>query len=118
MQFTLGITGDLLTNEGNPCFGGRPLEALYKQKKILVEWMDPNIKILSEKETSKYDAILFDTYGDEDYGNFVWFAVNKANKGCKITWYNPKDSDMQVKLNKFAVDYKRAGGDLNLGFTT
>ena len=31
--------------------------------------------------------------------------------------YNPKDSDMQVKLNKFAVDYKRAGGDLNLGFT-
>ena len=32
--------------------------------------------------------------------------------------YNPKDSDMQVKLNKFAVDYKRAGGELNLGFTT
>ena len=32
--------------------------------------------------------------------------------------YNPKDSDMQVKLNKFAVDFKRAGGDLNLGFTT
>ena len=32
--------------------------------------------------------------------------------------YDPKDSDMQVKLNKFAVDYKRAGGDLNLGFTT
>ena len=31
--------------------------------------------------------------------------------------YNPKDSDMQVKLNKFAVDYKRAGGDLNLGVT-
>ena len=30
--------------------------------------------------------------------------------------YNPKDSDMQVKLNKFAVDYKRAGGDLKLGF--
>ena len=31
--------------------------------------------------------------------------------------YNPEDSDMQVKLNKFAVDYKRAGGDLDLGFT-
>jgi len=31
--------------------------------------------------------------------------------------YNPKDSDIQVKLNKFAVDYKRAGGDLNLGVT-
>ena len=31
--------------------------------------------------------------------------------------YNPKDGDMQIKLNKFAVDYKRAGGDLDLGFT-
>ena len=31
--------------------------------------------------------------------------------------YDPKDSDMQIKLNKFAVDYKRAGGDLNVGFT-
>ena len=31
--------------------------------------------------------------------------------------YNPKDSDMQVKLNKFAVDYKRAGGDLKIGVT-
>ena len=45
MQFTLGITGDLLTNEGNPCFGVQPLKALYKEKKILVEWMDPNIQI-------------------------------------------------------------------------
>ena len=31
--------------------------------------------------------------------------------------YNPKDSDMQVKLNKFAVDYKRAGGDLKIDVT-
>ena len=31
--------------------------------------------------------------------------------------YNPKDSDMQVKLNKFAVDYERAGGDLKIGVT-
>ena len=31
------------------------------RKKILVEWMDPNIKILSEKETSKYDAILLNS---------------------------------------------------------
>ena len=31
--------------------------------------------------------------------------------------YNPKDSDMQVKLNKFAVDYKRAGGDLKMDVT-
>ena len=58
MHFTLGISGDLLTNKGNPCFGVQPLEALYKEKKILVEWMDPGIQILSEKETTKYDAIL------------------------------------------------------------
>lgn len=31
--------------------------------------------------------------------------------------FNPKDSDMQVKLNKFAVDYKRAGGDLKMSVT-
>ena len=52
MQFTLGISGDLLTNEGDPCFGVQPLEDLYKEKKILVEWMDPSIQILSEKETT------------------------------------------------------------------
>ena len=58
MQFTLGITGDLLTNDGNPCFGEEPLETICKEKNILLEWMEPNIKVLSEKETSKYDAIL------------------------------------------------------------
>ena len=61
MQFTLGISSDLLTNEGNPCFGKQPLKALYKEKEIHVEWMDPSIKILSEKETSKYDAILLNS---------------------------------------------------------
>ena len=61
MKFTVGITSDLLTRDGNPCFGEQPLKALYQEKKILVEWMDPNIKILSEKETSKYDAILLNS---------------------------------------------------------
>jgi len=53
MQYTLGISADLLTNKGNPCFGEEPLKALYKEKKILVEWMEPGIQILSEKETTK-----------------------------------------------------------------
>ena len=48
MQFTLGISSDLLTNEGKPCFGEKPLEKLHK-KDIHVEWMEPNIQILSEK---------------------------------------------------------------------
>ena len=33
MEFTIGITGDLLTNEGSPCFGEQPLKAIYKEKK-------------------------------------------------------------------------------------
>ena len=61
MQFTLGISGDLLTNDGNPCFGEEPLRLLYKEKKILCEWMEPSIQVLSEKETSKYDAILLNS---------------------------------------------------------
>ena len=32
MQFSLGISSDLLTNEGNPCFGEQPLQVLYKKK--------------------------------------------------------------------------------------
>ena len=50
MQFFLGISSDLLTNEGKPCFGEKPLEVIYNEKTILVEWMDPSIQILSEKE--------------------------------------------------------------------
>ena len=61
MQFIIGISSDLLTNEGKPCFGEQPLEGIYKEKKILFEWMEPNIQVLSEKETSKYDAILLNS---------------------------------------------------------
>ena len=61
MKFILGISSDLLTNEGHPCFGNQPLEDLYKEKQIFVEWMDPSIQVLSEKETSKYDAILLNS---------------------------------------------------------
>ena len=35
MQFNLGISSDLLTNKGHPCFGKQPLEAIYKEKKNL-----------------------------------------------------------------------------------
>ena len=39
MQFTLGITGDLLTNEGNPCFGLQPLNSLQRKKYLLNGWI-------------------------------------------------------------------------------
>ena len=75
MQFTLGITGDLLTNDGKPCFGTQPLEAIYKKKQIFIEWMDPSIQVLSERETSKYDAILLEVAHDV----FRKFSLNEIN---------------------------------------
>ena len=98
MQFTLGITGDLLTNEGNPCFGLQPLEALYKEKKILVEWMDPGIQILSEKETTKYDAILLNS------PRLTKESINPKNNKVKIVsrfgvGYDSVDLDVLKKNN-------------------
>ena len=86
MQFTLGITGDLLTNEGNPCFGEQPLEVIYKEKHILCEWMEPGIEVLSEKETSKYDAILLNS--------------PKLTKDS----INPKNNKLKI-VSRFGVGY-------------
>ena len=101
MQFTLGISGDLLTNEGKPCFGEKPLEALYKEKKILVEWMKPNIQILSEKETSKYDAILLNS------PRLTKESINPKNSKLKIVsrfgvGYDSVDLDV-LKKNKIIL---------------
>ena len=98
MQFTLGISGDLLTKEGNPCFGLQPLEALYKEKKILVEWMDPGIQILSEKETTKYDAILLNS------PRLTKESINPKNNKVKIVsrfgvGYDSVDLDVLKKNN-------------------
>ena len=86
MQFSLGITGDLLTNDGNPCFGEQPLEAIYKEKHILCEWMEPSLKVLSEKETSKYDAILLNS--------------PKLTKDS----INPKNNKLKI-VSRFGVGY-------------
>ena len=101
MQFTLGISGDLLTKEGNPCFGLQPLEALYKEKKILVEWMDPGIQILSEKETTKYDAILLNS------PRLTKESINPKNNKVKIVsrfgvGYDSVDLDV-LKKNKIIL---------------
>ena len=86
MLFTLGITGDLLKNDGNPCFGEQPLQDIYKEKNILLEWMEPNIKVLSEKETSKYDAILLNS--------------PKLTKDS----INPKNNKLKI-VSRFGVGY-------------
>ena len=101
MQFTLGISSDLLTNEGKPCFGKKPLEKLYEKKDIHVEWMEPNIQILSEKETSKYDAILLNS------PKLIKDSINPKNNKLKIVarfgvGYDSVDLDV-LKKNKIIL---------------
>ena len=42
------------------------------------------------EQTGRYDAILMDTYADDDlHPKLVYFCRNKASKsGCKISWWN------------------------------
>ena len=101
MQFILGISSDLLTNEGHPCFGNQPLEVLYKEKQISVEWMDPSIQVLSEKETSKYDAILLNS------PKLIKESINPRNNKLKIVsrfgvGYDSVDLDV-LKKNKIIL---------------
>ena len=101
MKFTLGITSDLLTNNGNPCFGEQPLKPLFNNKNILVEWMDPKIQILSEKETSKYDAILLNS------PRLTKHSINPKNNRLKIVsrfgvGYDSVDLDI-LKENKIIL---------------
>ena len=78
MQFNIGISSDLLTNEGKPCFGTQPLDALYKNKQIFIEWMDSDLQVLSEKETSIYDAILLNS------PKLTKESINPKNNKLKI----------------------------------
>ncbi len=101
MQFTLGISGDLLTSDGNPCFGEEPLEVIYKEKQILCEWMEPSIQTLSEKETSKYDAILLNS------PKITRNSINPKNNKLKIVsrfgvGYDSVDLDV-LKKNKIIL---------------
>ena len=86
--------------------------------KYLEDDEDPNDKY--SNEIKEEDAMI-------QRGKNVYDAIVKnrlqnlfktLTRGTEFpSKYNPKDSDMQVKLNKFAVDYKRAGGDLKMGVT-
>ena len=58
MMFKVGISGDLLNDENEPCFGNAPLEILKNRKDIEISWMDKNITELNSDMTSVYDAIL------------------------------------------------------------
>ena len=58
MMFKVGISGDLLNNENEPCFGNAALEILKNRKDIEISWMNKNITELNSDMTSVYDAIL------------------------------------------------------------
>ena len=58
MMFKVGISGDLLNNENEPCFGNAPLELLKNRKDIEISWMDKTISEITPDMTSVYDAIL------------------------------------------------------------
>ena len=57
-MFKVGISGDLLNNKNEPCFGNTPLELLKKRKDIEVSWMDKTITEITSEMASVYDAIL------------------------------------------------------------
>ena len=101
MQFNIGISSDLLKNDGKPCFGTQPLEALYKNKQIFIEWMDSGIQLLSERETSKYDAILLNS------PKLTKESINPKNNKLKIVsrfgvGYDSVDLDV-LKKNKIIL---------------
>ncbi len=68
---------------------------------MLAEWASDktNVTIVEgdwlekTEELSTYDAILQDTYADDNLHNFVSFVCNVAKSGCKVTWWNNKNSD-------------------------
>ena len=57
-MFKVGISGDLLNKNNEPCFGIGPLNLLKNRNDVEISWMDKSITELDSTMTSKYDAIL------------------------------------------------------------
>ena len=57
-MFKVGISGDLLNSNNEPCFGMGPLNLLKERDDIEISWMDKSITELDTEMTSKFDAIL------------------------------------------------------------
>ena len=76
MMFKVGISGDLLNNENEPCFGNAPLELLKSRKDIEISWMDNTITEINSDMTAKYDAILLNSPKAN--------AHSVSNRDCKL----------------------------------
>ena len=57
-MFKVGISGDLLNSNNEPCFCMWPLNLLKERDDIEISWMDKSITELDTEMTSKFDAIL------------------------------------------------------------
>ena len=57
-MFKVGISGDLLNSNNEPCFGDGPLNLLKDRDDIKITWLDKRILELNSEITSNFDAIL------------------------------------------------------------
>ena len=85
-MFKVGISGDLLNSDDEPCFGKEPLNLLNERKDVEITWMDKSILELNPEMTSKFDAILLN--------------LPKANANCV------SQSNCRLKLiSRFGVGF-------------
>ena len=85
-MFKVGISGDLLNSNNEPCFGDSPLNLLKDRDDIKITWMDKKITELSSEMTSIFDAILLN--------------LPKANADCV------SDSNCRLKIiSRFGVGF-------------
>jgi phosphoglycerate dehydrogenase-like enzyme len=85
-MFKVGISGDLLNNKNEPCFGIKPLNLLKDRDDIDISWMDKSITELDTEMTSKFDAILLN--------------LPKANANCV------SNSNCKLKIiSRFGVGF-------------
>ena len=85
-MFKVGISGDLLNSNNEPCFGTEPLNLLRNRDDIEITWMDKTIIELDSEMTSNFDAILLN--------------LPKANADCV------SKSDCKLKIiSRFGVGY-------------
>ena len=85
-MFKVGISGDLLDSNNEPCFGDIPLNLLKDRDDIKITWMDKTISKLNSEITSNFDAILLN--------------LPKANADCV------SDSNCRLKIiSRFGVGF-------------
>ncbi|MDC0134913.1 hypothetical protein OAI36_02565 [Alphaproteobacteria bacterium] len=76
MKIKVGISGDLLNKDNEPCFGNEALLKLESRNDIEISWMDKNIQEITPEDASKFDAILLNLPTAS--------AQSVARKDCKL----------------------------------